>query len=96
MKIIYQYILFIIYPTFNQHNELIVLKTMSSPVINFLITYTRFESHGQYLNPCIHIEHDILFHGYNTHLQIYKMFDIKKERNLIIHNDFKMYPSSKY
>ena len=56
-----------------------------------MITYTRFESHGQYLNPCNHIEHDILFHGYNTHLQIYKMFDIKKEQNLIIHKDFNMY-----
>jgi len=64
---------------------------MSSPVINFLITYTRFESHGEYLNPCNHIEHDILFHGYNTHLQIYKMFYTKQEPNLIIHENFNIY-----
>ena len=87
IKRIYKYTPFIIYPTFNQLNELIVLKTMSSPVINFLITYTRVESHYQYLAPCYHIDHDILFHGIKTHLLLYTFI----ENSIIIrdHNGYR-------
>ena len=77
VKRIYKYTPFIIYPTFNQVNQLTVLKTMASPVINFLITYTRVKSHDEYLAPCYHIDHDILFHGIKTHLLLYNFIDNK-------------------
>ena len=76
IKQIYKYTPFIIFPTFNQLKKEIVLKTLSAPVINFLITYTRFLSHVNYLSPCEHIEHDIMFHGTLTHLNLYKIIDI--------------------
>jgi len=58
-----------------------VLKTLLAPVINFLITYTRFESHGMYLSACQHIEHDIMFHGRITHFNLYKIIDISLDNN---------------
>jgi hypothetical protein len=93
IKRIYLYTPFIIYPTFNQQNEFTVLKTMSAPVINFLITYTRFKSHDLYLSSCYHINHDILVHGTNTHLLLYKAidpnirFDYNKPNIYLIFND---------
>ena len=58
-----------------------MLKTLSAPVINFLITYTRFESHGMYLSACQHIEHDIMFHSRITHFNLYKIIDISLNNN---------------
>ena len=81
IKQIYKYTPFIIFPTFNQLKKEIVLKTLSAPVINFLITYTRFESHGMYLSACQHIEHDIMFHGRITHFNLYKIIDISLNNN---------------
>jgi hypothetical protein len=101
VKRIYNYTPFIIFPTFNQLNELIVLKTMSAPVINFLITYSRFLSHNDYLSPCNHIEHDLWFHGEKTHLQIYefidenkKYFNRMKKQYILINDSFADYTNA--
>jgi len=58
---------FIMYPTFNQMDYKYILKTFSSPVVNFLISYTRFYSHDKFLSPCWHLNHDVMFHGYISH-----------------------------
>jgi hypothetical protein len=57
----------IFYPTFNQLDYKYVLNTLSAPIINFLISYTRFYSHDKFLLPCWHLNHDAMFHGYVTH-----------------------------
>lgn len=61
---------FILYPTFNQISEITVLKTLSAPIVNFYITYTRSLSHDYYMPPCSHIEHDVIFHGTLTHFHL--------------------------
>ena len=66
---------FILYPTFIQLNERVALKTLSAPVINFYITYTRSLSHDYYMPPCEHLEHDVIFHGTLTHLHLLEIFD---------------------
>jgi hypothetical protein len=58
---------FIFYPTFNQLDYKYVLNTLSAPIVNFLISYTRFYSHDKFLSPCWHLNHDAMFHGYITH-----------------------------
>jgi len=88
IKKIYKYTPFIIYPTFIQQHELKVFKTMTAPVINFLITYTRVLSHDIYESPCNHIEHDVMFHGTITHLSIYRAID---QEIIFYENNFDKY-----
>jgi len=94
IKRIYKYTPFIIFPTFNQMDELTVLHTLSAPVINCLITYTRFLSHKNYFNPCYHIEHDIMVHGNTTHLLLYKVinneieFNVNSNNILLLFNEY--------
>ena len=94
IKRIYKYTPFIIFPTFNQLDELTVLHTLSAPVINCLITYTRFLSHKNYFNPCYHIHHDIMFHGNTTHLLLYKVinneieFNVNRNNILLLFNEY--------
>jgi len=67
---IYKNTPFILFPTFVQLNEIKVIRTLSAPIINFYITYTRTMSHENILPPCYHIDHDIRFHGTITHFHI--------------------------
>ena len=67
---IYKNTPFILFPTFVQLNEIKVIRTLSAPIINFYITYTRTMSHENILPPCHHIDHDIRFHGTITHFHI--------------------------
>ena len=61
---------FILFPTFVQLNEIKIIRTLSAPIVNFYITYTRTMSHENIIPPCNHISHDIKVHGTITHFHI--------------------------
>jgi hypothetical protein len=65
---------FILYPTFVQLAEKKVLKTLSAPVVNFYLSYTRTNSHNYFIPPCYHVEHDVIFHGTLTHFHLLNTF----------------------
>lgn len=60
---------YMIYPTFHQLDYYTVVKTVSAPVINFLITHHRKSVHGNFISPCDQIGHDIIFHSNQTHFR---------------------------
>jgi hypothetical protein len=84
---IYKNTPFIIYPTFVQLHELKVIKTLSAPVINFYISYTRSPSHGIYISPIQHIEHDIVFHGSITHFHFLSEYYLNRHANKYNNNN---------
>lgn len=58
---------FLIYPTFNPISYTKVIYFMQAPVLNFIITNTRIQSHGRYIEPYLQITHDIAAHAKWTH-----------------------------
>ena len=72
---------FILYPTFVQLTQKTCLNTLSAPVVNFYVSYTRSESHGYFMPPCFHLEHDVIFHGTLTHFHL--LTDIPKFCNTL-------------
>ena len=60
---------YMIYPTFHQLDYYTVVKTISAPVINFLITHNRKKIHGYFSSPCEQINHDVMFHSMQTHFR---------------------------
>ena len=83
-----------IYPTFHQLDYYTVIKTISAPVINFLITHRRKIIHGDFFSPCDQINHDVMFHSMQTHFRfLHLAFNsyTKLSLPLIINNVGKFY-----